>query len=135
VPGPWLHIFMYYSRFLAFKGGFSNTDPIPSLTSGRTLLFVGPRSSLKLQYYNRFCEGWMEEWKEGRDDGSRMSLVGKKECSQTCGRALSVADGGGSRAIPPETSSYIDVFKWCFMSRHLGNWLMSSVNVYSRRRW
>jgi hypothetical protein len=44
---------------------------------------------------------------------------------------FSVADcGGGSRAIPPETSSYIDVFKWCFMSRHLGNWLMSSHLIF-----
>jgi hypothetical protein len=38
--------------------------------------------------------------------------------------------GGGSRAIPRETSSYIDVFKWCFMSRHLGNWFMSSHLIF-----
>jgi hypothetical protein len=39
-------------------------------------------------------------------------------------------DGGGSRASPPETSSYIDVFKRCFLSRHLWNWLMSSHLIF-----
>jgi hypothetical protein len=38
--------------------------------------------------------------------------------------------GGGSRAIPPETSSYINVFKRCFLSRHLGNWLKSSHLIF-----